>query len=178
MAHPLNRRDFVKSTVAGIAAAVTAEGRETAPTQTQGTKLTLENDEMVWELSRSGQKIVSIGLRNKLSGRYFPLSAAQELRLTLSAAKERIEMPWWQCSFGSDNDSTPQEAEQGYKQGFHQKEFDDSKWPACLNLGLRGLASPGGLTLNQGRPPIVYRGYGWFRTKFELPSGIEVRKSS
>ena len=171
MAHPLNRRDFVKSTIAGIAAAVTAERGEADPTQTEGTKLTLENDQMVWEFTRSGQMIASTGLRNKLTDRYFLLSAARELRLTLSAAKERIEIPWWQCSFGSDNDSTPQDAEQGYKQGFHQKEFDDSKWPACLNLGLRGLASPGALALNQGRPPIVYRGYGWFRRKFELPSG-------
>jgi hypothetical protein len=52
MALPLNRRDFVKSTIAGIAAAATAEGGEADPTQTEGTKLSLENDQMVWEFTR------------------------------------------------------------------------------------------------------------------------------
>ena len=169
MASPLTRRDFVKTTIAGAAGAITAEGGIAAGGHPRGETLTLENDQMVWEFSRSGQKIASTGLRNKLSGRYFPLGAATEVRLTLSAAKERIEIPWWRCTFGPDNDSTPQEAEQGNKQGFRQKEFDDSKWQTCFNLGLRGLSSSAGLALNQGRPPIVYQGYGWFRTKFELP---------
>ena len=134
MANPLTRRDFVKTTLASVAGAVTAEaGGAAGPPGTE--KLTLENDQMIWEFSRSGQRIVSTGLHNKLSGRYFRLSDAIEIRLIVSAAKERIEIPWWRCTFGRDDNSTSQDAEQGYRQGFHQNEFDDSKWPTCLNLG-------------------------------------------
>jgi hypothetical protein len=178
MAHPLNRRDFVKTTIAGFAGAMTVEGGIAAEDPPGEENLVLENDQMAWEFSRTGEKMASTRLLNKLSGRSFPLGGAKEIGLTLSAAKRRIEIPWWQSTFGPDNDLTPQTAEEGYKQGFHQTGFDDSKWHTCLNLGLRGISGadiglPGkpaaaGLVLNQGRPPIVYGGYGWFRAKFEL----------
>ncbi len=171
MAHPVNRRDFVKTTVAGFAGAITAKGDLAAEGTPAERALVLENDQIRWEFSRTEGKFGSNLLRNRLSGRSFPLGAATELGLTLSAAKRRIEIPWWQCTFGPDNDSNPQDAEEGYKKGFHHREFDDSKWQTCLNLGLRGVTSPSGLALNQGRPPIVYGGYGWFRAKFELASG-------
>jgi len=180
MAHPVNRRDFVKTTIAGFAGAVTGKGGIPAEGPPGGEKLVLENDEMAWEFSRAEGKIASTRLLNKLSGRSFPLGAARELGLTFSAAKRRIEIPWWRSTFGPDNEATPNDTEGGYKQGFHQGNFDDSKWHTCLNLGLRGISGadiglPGkpaaaGLVLNQGRPPIVYGGYGWFRAKFELAS--------
>ena len=170
MAHPLNRRDFVKTTIAGFAGAMAVEGGMAAEAPPGDESLVLENDRMAWEFSRAGGKIAGTRLRNKLSGRSFPLGAARELGLTLSAAKRRIEIPWWQCTFGADNDMTAPEAEGGYKQGFQQGEFDDSKWQTCLNLGLRGISGTAGLALNQGRPPVVYGGYGWFRAKFELAS--------
>ena len=170
MAHPLNRRDFVRTTIAGFAGAMTVEGGIAAEGPPSEERLVLENDQMAWEFSRAGGKIASTRLRNKLSGRSFPLGVARELGLTLSAAKQRIEIPWWHCTFGPDNDLTPQDAEGGYKKGFQQGEFDDSRWQTCLNLGLRGISGAAGLALNQGRPPIVYGGYGWFRAKFELAS--------
>src|SRR5581483_1468218 len=106
MANPLTRRDFVKTTIAGVASAMAAEAGGSAVDPPGTEKLTLENDQMVWEFSRAGQRLVSSGLRNKLTGRHFLLSEAAEIRLIVSAAKERIEMPWWRCTFGPDNDST------------------------------------------------------------------------
>src|ERR1039458_615427 len=128
MAHPLNRRDFVKTTIAGFAGALAVEGGIAAEAPPGDESLVLENDQMAWEFSRAGGKLAAPRLRNKLSGRSFLLGAARELGLTLSAAKRRIEIPWWHCTFGPDNDLTPQDAEGGFKPGFHQREFDDSKW--------------------------------------------------
>jgi hypothetical protein len=171
MPNPLTRRDFVKTTVASVAGAIAADRGGSGGGSAVAETLALENDQMVWELSRSGRKIASAGLRNKLSGRHFPLLTTSEIRLVASAANERIEIPWWRCTFSPDDDSASQVTEQGHPPGFHKKDFDDSKWSTCFNLGLRGLSSPAGLPLTQGRPPVVFRGYGWFRAKFELPSG-------
>lgn len=170
MAHPVNRRDFVKTTIAGFAGAMAKNGGIAAEGPPDGDKLVLENDQMAWEFSLASGHFASTRLVNKMSGRAFPLGGARELGLTLSAAKRRIEIPWWLSTFGPDNDLTPQDAEEGYKQGFYQKEFDDSKWQTCLNLGLRGISSASGLALIQGRPPIVYGGFAWFRARFELAS--------
>src|SRR5665213_2101329 len=123
----LNRRDFVKTGIAGLAGAAYGERTIASAPHSQGQALTLENDQMVWEFSESKRQIASHGLRNKVSGHYFPLRAAKELQLILSGVKERIEIPWWSCSFGPDADATS-EAEKGDKQGFAREEFDDSKW--------------------------------------------------
>ena len=165
----LNRRDFVKASVAGLAGAAYGDLDLASAAQSAGQTLTLENDQMAWELTALDRKIVSKGLRNKMSGRYFPLRSSRELQLVLAAAADRIEIPWWHCSFGPDKDTTVEE-EAGHRQGFERAEFDDSTWQTCLNLGLRGVTSTAGLTLNQNRPPVVFQGYGWFRTKLELPS--------
>jgi hypothetical protein len=164
----LNRRDFVKTGVAGLAGAAYGDLGIASAAQPQGHALTLENDQMVWEFAH-GRKLASQGLRNKASGRYFPLRSAIELQLVLSAVKDRIDIPWWRCSFGPDKD-TPAETEAGHKQGFAGAEFDDSGWQTCFNLGLRGVTSSAGLMMNQNRPPVVYQGYGWFRARVELPS--------
>ncbi len=165
----LNRRDFVKASVAGLAGAAYGDLDLASAAQSAGQTLTLENDQMAWELTALDRKIVSKGLRNKMSGRYYPLRSSRELQLVLAAAADRIEIPWWHCSFGPDKDTTVEE-EAGHRQGFERAEFDDSTWQTCLNLGLRGVTSTAGLTLNQNRPPVVFQGYGWFRTKLELPS--------
>src|SRR6185503_11884923 len=84
--------------------------------------------------------------------------------------------PWWRCSFGPNDDATPADAEVGAKQGFERPEFNDSAWPNCLNLGLRGLTSSTQLHMNQQRPPVSYGGYGWFRTTIELPASARGEK--
>ncbi len=170
MADSLNRRDFVKTSIAGLAGAISAEGGAASADQRGRETLVLENEHLAWEFSRSKQGIVSTGLRNKLTGRHFEFKQATELLLRFSAAKKRIEIPWWRCTFGPDGDTALPEKEQGYTQGYQRPGFDDSKWPTCLNLGLRGLPAGNYLAFNQGRPPATYQGYGWFRALFTLPA--------
>jgi hypothetical protein len=78
MSHPVNRRDFVKTTIAGFAGAMTSNEEIAAEGSPSDQSLVLENDQMAWEFSRAGGKIASTRLRNKLSGRSFPLGAARE----------------------------------------------------------------------------------------------------
>ncbi|MGH2639994.1 MAG: hypothetical protein ACRDF4_12055, partial [Rhabdochlamydiaceae bacterium] len=160
----MRRRDFVKTTVVGLAAAMT-----TGEGQSEEQRLALENEQLTWEFSRSNRGIVSAGLRNKLTGKYFEFKQATELLLRFSAARERLEIPWWRCTFGLDGNTASPDNERGYTQGYQNPEFDDSKWPTCFNLGLRGLDPVNNLAFNQGRPPVAYQGYGWFRAKFVLP---------
>ena len=165
----MKRREFVKATIRGLAGAMAFEGSNVSASSKVEPALSLGNGQIGWEFSRGGNGIISSGLRNKVTGQYHPLKNAKELRLTFSAAKERIEIPWWRCAFGGDNGAASPENERGYLDGYQRADFDDSKWQTSLNLCLRNLDSRANLAFNQGRPPIVYRGYGWFRAGLKLP---------
>ncbi len=157
----MHRRDFIRSTTAS-AVALRAQSEE---------KLTLSNDSMDWEFSLAGGGFRTVGVRNKLSGKYHPVLQSRELRLVFSAAKTRIDIPWWRCIFGPDNDATPAPEETGLREGRHRLEFGDKSWTTSANLCLLQCGG-GGLPRLQGRPALVFRGYGWFRAKFELPDAV------
>jgi hypothetical protein len=160
----MDRRDFVKSTVvSAVALSLRAQTLE---------KFTLGNEYVEWEFSRGGRGLATAAIRNKLSGVRHAVKQSRELRLIFSAAKARVEIPWWRCTFGPDNDATPAAEEKGYRQGHHQREFEDKSWATSANLCL--LQCGGGvLPRIQGRPALVFRGYGWFRTRFELPAAAQ-----
>ncbi len=167
----MERREFLKGTAAAIAAGINIDG--SGGQQPPAERWTLENDEVAWEFSATGGRFASDGFTNKLSGKRYALRDATELRLTFSAAQARIEIPWWRCAFGPDNDSTAPQHEAGYAQGFHTADFDDRHWDGCIMPCQPAVKEGGTLPHNQGRPAIVYRGYGWFRSAFELPAGAE-----
>ena len=167
----MERRDFLKGTAAALAVTLNRENATGA--QQPPEKWMLENDQVAWEFSLDDHKLSSIGFTNKLSGKRYPLRNVADLRLTFSAAKARIEIPWWRCAFGPDNDSTSPEREAGYSKGYHTPAYDDSPWDSCVNPCLPAVTEGGNLPHNQGRPAIVYNGYGWFRTTFQLPASAQ-----
>jgi len=65
------------------------------------------------------------------------------------------------------------ENEEGFQKGFHQNGFDDEDWETCSNLTLQDLGPVKNLPFNQGRPSVVFRGYGWFRTHLQLPENAK-----
>jgi hypothetical protein len=167
----MERRDFLKGTAAAIA--VTLNRDNSSGAQQPPERWMLENDQIAWEFSLRDRQLSSVGFTNKLSGKRYPLRNARELRLTFSAAKGRIEIPWWHCAFGPDNDATSPEQEAGYRNGYHTPSYDDSQWDYCINPCLPEGSESGNLPHNQGRPAIVYDGYGWFRTTFQLPADAQ-----
>jgi hypothetical protein len=156
----MKRRKFIRQTTVAAAAMGCLPTIVAAATPGQGEKLTLSNDQMVWEFIRTPQGIFSSGLRNKLSNKYYPLKQAAELRLMFSAAKSRIEIQRWRCKFGPDNDPALPAGENGYLSGYYKDGFDDSKWDTCLNL------------CNGPWRFVSFQGYVWFRTRLTLPAAV------
>jgi len=169
----VKRREFVKTTIGALAAGITLEGDKGKASSIPDPALGLENGQIGWQFSKRGKGLSSTRLRNELTGKDYPLAEARELRLTFSAAKARIEIPWWRCAFGGDNDMAPPEKEKGCLEGYQRKDFDDGSWHTSMNFGLRYLDARSNLSFNQGRPPIVYKGYGWFRAGFKLPASAQ-----
>lgn len=127
-------------------------------------KLILSNSDLMWQFEWSEGRLKSSLMENRLTGRKFPFSDAQEVVLTFASSKRRIEIPWWSFVFGPDKTPVSPALEQGLTRGYHLPSFSDQGWGATENLLLRSLR--GG-----GSPPgkITYAGYGWFRHWFELP---------
>lgn len=164
----MQRREFLKGTAAAMAVTLHSDGTSGAPPA--GESWTLENDQIAWQFSLNGGKLSSQGFTNRLSGKTYPLRNATELRLVFSAARQRIEIPWWRCTFGPDNDSTAPTEEAGLAKGYHTAACDDRLWDTCIMPCQPAVKEGGNLPHNQSRPAIVYRGYGWFRTTFQLPA--------
>ncbi len=164
----MKRRDFMKSGLIslaslGAAGASTLGAPDIIGGYSEGQKITLSNKFLEWELTMTGGAARSTRLQNKLSGRAFEISESQELQLTFSAAKARIEIPWWRARVGSDHDADSPDRERGYLAGYHLEEYqDDADWSKPLNLLLRGM--------DRSDIPPVFNGYAWFRQQFELPS--------
>jgi hypothetical protein len=132
----------------------------------EGRALTLSNKYLDWEFLMTGGSLKTLGFRNKLSGQYFKFEESQELLLTLSQAKARVEIPWWRVELGPDNDKSTPAREQGYSRGYHLPEFrGEGNWKTTLNLLLRGSES------STGSP--IFDGYAWFRQWFDLPQNAE-----
>lgn len=124
----------------------------------------LANDAMAWHLEWHNHKLASTGFDNKLSGRQFKFTSAEEFVLTFSASAHRIEIPWWKFTYGAGEAAVNLDREQGLSQGFHQPEFQDQHWGAVENLLPRGR--PGAQPRGDG---ITYDGYGWYRQWFDSP---------
>ena len=107
-------------------------------------KLDLNNDELTWRLAWDENGLKSLGFVNKLTSRSFPFSSAEEIALTFSASKARVEIPWWSFVFGPDDHPVAGEQEQGLKRGFHLKNEPDASWGATENLLLRKLRGTAG----------------------------------
>jgi hypothetical protein len=161
----MKRRDFMKSGLASLvstsalgSAAFAERGVE--ENYQEGRKLTLGNPYLDWNLIMTGGTLRSVGLRNKLSSRDYDLTDSKEFQIALSAAKSRIEIPWWYVHIGQDHDTAAPDAEAGLREGYHLTDFkEEEQWATTLNLLLR----EGGAAV-----PTVFNGYGWFRQWFEL----------
>ena len=171
----MDRRNFLRKAgimSAALTSATSARGglkREAhaAPVEPGGA-VTLTNDALVWRLEWRKRRLGSSRFENKLSGRAFPLSSAQEIVLTFSASKHRVEIPWWRFAFGPDQTSVLPAQEQGFRLGYHLPDFSDRGWGATENLLLRSLRG-----VKRHDDGITYDGFGWFRCWFELPKDAE-----
>jgi len=163
----MKRRDFMKSgliSLASFGASRPAFGgaSQAGGAYSEGQGIVLSNKYLDWELTMSGGAVRSTRLHNKLSGRIFDISDSQEIQLAFSAAKTRVEIPWWKAKVGTDHDADSPERERGYLAGYHREEFkDDADWSTTLNLLLRGV--------DRSDIPPIFNGYAWFRQQFELP---------
>lgn len=167
----MDRREFLR---AGLISAALSAGKS-LPLEASGRllkisrggvkgSLDLTNDELIWRLAWDENGLKSMGFVNKLTGRSFPFSSTEEIALTFSASRRRIEIPWWRFVFGPDDHPVAPEQEQGLKRGFHLKNELDASWGATENLLLRKLRGAG-----EVHKEIQYNGYGWFRHWFVLP---------
>ena len=163
----MKRRDFMKSGLMslaslGVSGASSPGAADIMQGYDEGRKIILSNQYLEWELTMTGGSVRSTRLQNKLSGRTFELGESQEIQLTFSAAKARIEIPWWRTKVGPDRDTASPDGERGYLGGYHLEDYPgEAHWSNTLNLLLRGVDS-------SGIPP-VFNGYAWFRQQFELP---------
>lgn len=126
----------------------------------------LANDAMAWHLEWHNRKLASTGFENKLSGRQIKFTSAQEFLLTFSASAQRIEIPWWKFTYGTD-DAVSGRPENGRIVSAHEPAFDDQHWGSVENLLPRGR--PG----NPQGDGITYDGIGWYRRWFELPASAQ-----
>ena len=163
----MKRRDFMKSGLLSLAS-VNAFGPgvfggvRTSGAYADGGRITLSNKHLHWEFSMASGTVMSTSLRNKLSGRIFPLTENHQVQLTFSAAKARIEIPWWNVKVGPDHDTSTPDRESGHRDGYHSEQYrDDSSWEKALNLQLRDV--------DRSSIPPIFNGYAWFRQQFELP---------
>jgi hypothetical protein len=167
----MKRRDFMKSGLVSVASASALSSAVVGivPAQGQyeeGRKVSLGNPYLDWNILLSGGSLRSVRLRNKLSGRDYELGDSREFRITLAAAKTRIEIPWWYVQMGPNNDDAAPENERGLEAGYHLRDFpDEEQWGTTLNLLLRAG--------ERVDAPPVFNGYGWFRQWFELPKDAE-----
>lgn len=166
----MQRREFIKSGLLCVAAgstlgALTSTADQGHEPYREGQKITLANKYLDWDLVLAGGTVRSSGLRNKLTGHSYTLTDAQELSLTFSQAKTRVEIPWWDMRFGLDDDKAPPDQERGYLQGYHLEDLaDEAKWDKTQNPLLRNGER---VTLSS---PAAFKGYAWFRQSFELPA--------
>ncbi len=158
----MQRREFMKSSLVslvslGVMRKWAFGANATRGAYAEGRKITLSNRFLEWQMEMSGGSAKSTSLHNLLSGRTFALSSNNEVQLTFSDAKTRVEIPWWHTRAVSAVAGGSPESEQGYQQGFHSPSYrEDAGWGTSLNL-LRAISGP------------VYSGYCWFRQEFELP---------
>jgi hypothetical protein len=163
----MKRRDFMKSGLMSLASVSALRPAALGGVQTQGAyaeggKIALRSKFLDWEFTMAGGAVMSTSLRNKLSGRTFPLTESRPARLTFSAAKARVEIPWWNVKVGPDQDNSFPDQESGYRGGYHSEEYrEDAEWGKTLNLLLRDV--------DRSPIPPIFKGYAWFRQQFELP---------
>ena len=122
----MDRREFLRAGFlsAATAASISAEpyDKRLGRKSVSGTKkLTISNDFLAWQLEWSKEGLRTCSFENKFSGRLFQFSAVEELGLTFSAARHRIEIPWWDFTYGPDNTPVSPESEKGYLLGYHLK---------------------------------------------------------
>src|SRR5258708_2691006 len=106
----MDRREFLR---AGLISAALSAGKSLPlvaserplKNSREGIKggLDLTNDELIWRLTWDENGLKSTGFVNKLTGRSFLFSSVQEISLTFSASKVRVEIPWWKFVFGPDD---------------------------------------------------------------------------
>jgi hypothetical protein len=171
MEEGMNRRNFIKSGLACLASASTITASTVGQDRSEGTyvdgqKIALDNKYLGWDLLMSGGAIQSLGVRNKLSGHYHALQDSKEILLRFSSASARVDIPWWSFDVGPDNDNATPDQERGYLAGFHSEDFlEEEKWEKAENLLLHGARD----VLGPSVVPPIFRGYTWFRQRFELP---------
>ena len=145
----MKRRDFMKSGLIslaslGVSGASAPGSTDRMEEYAEGRKIILSNPYLDWELTMTGGSVRSTRLQNKLSGRTFELNESQEIQLTFSAAKARIEIPWWRAKVGPDADTDPPDRERGYLGGYHREDYaGEADWSNTLNLLLRGVDGSG-----------------------------------
>jgi hypothetical protein len=156
----MKRRTFVQSSLAGVAAiyGVSDSRRPLGD-------ISLSNSFLQWDFEITAAGMRTKGVLNKLSRRYLGLSGSREIALTFSAARERIEIPWWKWTLGPETTSADDSPDaEGLRQGFHLPTFSaESNWSGADNLYVHSA-------VGQAKPAVsVYRGYAWFRQHFTLP---------
>ncbi|MFN8006666.1 MAG: hypothetical protein U0V70_06545 [Terriglobia bacterium] len=166
----MNRRMFLRT---GLASAAWPSGRRAFLAQEktsnvltvpQKGELRLANEALVWRLSWDQRRLKGDGFVNKLTGKEFQFSNGEEIGLTISASRLRLEIPGWKFLLGPDLQPAPPEMEQGLKRGYQLPNQSDEEWGSTENLNLRRLRG-----VKPTPPPVEYEGYGWFRHWFELP---------
>lgn len=150
----MDRREFLGSAIAATSVSLTQVARNPV-----ARTFVIENKQIAWHLETSAGGIHSTGFDNRITRRRFALKTENEFTVVLSAAAERLEIPWWDFRFTDEGTVAPDQ-ESGLRLGFHQIGAKLDDWQKTKNLAGR-------------TKPRIYGGYGWFRHHFELPASAK-----
>ena len=162
----MKRRTFLGT---GLAAAASFYGQASS---FGSEALSLSNSMLRWDLEVERAGLHARGFQNQLSGRYSSFTRSQEVSLTFSASRHRIEIPWWKWALNRDAAAHPEAPDpRGLRLGYHLPDLpEESQWGAADNLYLhdvRGAEKPSGPS---------YGGFAWFRQRFLLPDDARGEK--
>jgi len=127
-----------------------------------GDVLSFGNKAFVYQLELSSGPKAQF-CENKLTGERVDLGNGLECGIRFSATLDRIELVDWRQQSGGANAELPGN-ENGFVEGFHAADFNDSAWESIPSPWALGLS---GYHISHRAPNPG--GYNWYRTTFDLP---------
>lgn len=99
-------------------------------------------------------------LTNKITNKSVDFIDSHEFVVRLATENERFDIPEWLFHAGS-GESIPHHEDLGFREGFSKTNLNVKSWIPVQRLNDFPVGAP-------GYSPVLYPGFGWYRTSFEL----------